>query len=160
MVKAIKDFKRLSRIANVLFKEGLGFAVQELDLKYHLKFPQKILMIKPPKTPENLPLRVRRALGELGGMYIKLGQFLSIRPDLVPESFCDEFKKLQDHASPLHFSTVKEIIEKETKKPLKETFKFISRTPVGSASIAQVHFAKLKNGKKIVIKVQRPRIKQ
>jgi len=94
---------------------------------------------------------------ELGGSYVKLGQLLSLRPDLIPQEYCDEFKKLQDHVAPFPFVQVQKIIDHELGS---DVFDKIQEKPLGSASIAQVHKAKLKNDKWVVVKVQRPFVRE
>ena len=153
-----QKIQRVSQIARVLLKHGLGWAVQELELKWHIPLITRLFVTM--KQPKDLPVRLRKAMEELGGAYIKLGQMLAIRPDLIPQEYCDEFSKLLDEVPPEDISTVTKTIEKEFKKPIKEVFASIDPKPIGSASVAQVHLARLKNGKRVVVKVQRPHIKE
>lgn len=104
--------------------------------------------------------RMRMAFEELGPTFVKLGQVLATRPDLVPEDFVEEFKKLHDQVSPLPFSEIKRVLEREMHAPLETLFAHIDPSPLGSASIAQVHRATLLNGTDVVIKVQRPGIER
>lgn len=106
------------------------------------------------------PERMRMAFEELGPTFVKLGQVLATRPDLVPQEFVDEFKKLHDQVSPLPFSEIRRVIEKQTERPLDQVFKEIRPEAIGSASIAQVHRATLIDGTDVVIKVQRPGIER
>ncbi len=152
-----KELKRIARVVRVLLKNGLGFLIDELNLKLHLPFTKRFLMDK--KRVDDLAVRLRESMEELGGAFVKLGQLLSIRPDLVPIEFCDEFKKLLDQANPEKFSVIKKQIEKNLGKDINKVFKHIDPKPVGSASVAQVHKAKLINGRDVVIKVLRPGIK-
>jgi ubiquinone biosynthesis protein len=151
------SLKRASKVINVLAKQGLGYFIQEFGLKWHLPFHKRI---KPYKKAESIPLRLRKSMEELGGAYVKLGQLLSLRPDLVPQEYCDEFSKLLDKMPAFSYAKAKEIIEKETGKPLNTLFKQFDKKPLGSASIAQVHKAVLKNWQKVVVKIQRPDVKQ
>ena len=96
---------------------------------------------------------------ELGATFIKLGQLLSLRPDLIPKEYCKEFALLQDNIKSIPFSEVKAIVEKELKKPLSELFVYFNETPIASASIGQVHKAKLKNNEIVAVKVQRPNVR-
>jgi ubiquinone biosynthesis protein len=105
-----------------------------------------------------IPRRLRMAFEELGPAFVKLGQMLSTRPDLVPEEFVNEFKKLQDEAPVFKLETVKEIIEDELKFPCDVLFSSFDEKPIAAASIAQVHRAKLADGTDLVVKVQRPAI--
>lgn len=105
-------------------------------------------------TPEKL----RHILEDLGPTYVKLGQIMSMRSDMLPEKYCRELSKLRTDVQPLPFQTILNIVEEELKRPISQVFLKIQETPVGSASIAQVHPAILMDGRKVVIKVQRPAI--
>ena len=152
------SWKRAGHVVNVLFKHGLGYFVHQLGLKWHLPFIKKLAPTG--KPPKDLPVQLRKSMEELGGAYLKLGQFLALRPDLLPSEYCDEFKKLLDKVPPMPFSKVQHAIETSLKAPAKAFFKEIEPKPLGSASIAQVHLARLKNNKKVVVKVQRPEAKE
>ncbi len=106
------------------------------------------------------PSRLRKIFEELGGAFLKIGQLLSLRPDLVPQEYCEEFSKLQDAVPPFPYEEARKILEKEFKKPLKSIFSSFDSKPVAAASIGQVHAAKLKNGKKVAVKIQRPAIRE
>jgi ubiquinone biosynthesis protein len=152
------SFKRAGHVVNVLFKHGLGYFVHEFGLKWHLPFFQRVS--PKGKPPSDLPVRLRKAMEELGGAYLKLGQFLSLRPDLLPKEYCEEFKKLLDKVPPMQFSKVQTVIEQNLRGNPKIFFSHIEAQPIGSASIAQVHRAKLKNGRNVVVKVQRPEARE
>lgn len=102
--------------------------------------------------------RLRMAFEELGPTFVKLGQVLASRPDLIPEEFAKEFEKLHATVSPLSFDIIKEVLEEQYEQNLDEIFSFIDPVPLGSASIAQVHKARLVTSEEVVIKVQRPGI--
>lgn len=104
------------------------------------------------------PEKFRLIIEDLGPTFIKFGQIMSMRSDILPEEYCKELTKLRKSVSPLPFSVIKETIEKQYGVPLSETFSSFEREPLGSASIAQVHIAKLKDGTKVIVKVQRPDI--
>lgn len=104
------------------------------------------------------PKKLREILEDLGPTYVKLGQIMSMRSDMLPEKYCRELTKLRTDVRPLPFSTITEIIEKELGQQFSEVFQSIDDKPLGSASIAQVHPAILKDGRKVVVKVQRPAI--
>jgi ubiquinone biosynthesis protein len=104
--------------------------------------------------------RVRMSFEELGPTFVKLGQLLASRPDLIPEEYVAEFEKLHDKVQSLPFETIEEVLYEEFGDSLYEKFASIDPTPVGAASIAQVHKARLKNGDEVVVKVQRPGIIQ
>lgn len=107
-------------------------------------------------TPEN----VRLALEELGPTFVKMGQILSSREDLIPKDFCQEFQKLKHSVKPMPYEKVEEILRQEYDCNPKDIFQEINHQPVGSASIAQVHKAVLKTGENVAIKVRRENIEQ
>ena len=101
------------------------------------------------------PQKLRMILEDLGPTYIKIGQIMSLHSDILPKRYCDELMCLRSEVTPMEFSEVKEVIERAYGCPWNEIFAFISDTPLGSASIAQVHRAELLSGEQVVIKVQR-----
>lgn len=103
------------------------------------------------------PVALRKLFERLGATYVKLGQFVASSPSLFPEEYVREFQKCLDSTEPLAWSVVESIIEKELGS-VSDNFSFVDRTPLASASIAQVHAAKLKTGEEVVIKVQKPQI--
>jgi ubiquinone biosynthesis protein len=104
------------------------------------------------------PERLRMCFEELGPTFVKLGQLLATRPDLIPQEFVDELKKLHDQASTIGFDQIEKVIEHQFSIPLKQVFRDIDPSPLAAASIAQVHRAKLLDGTDVVVKVQRPGI--
>jgi ubiquinone biosynthesis protein len=104
-------------------------------------------------------LAFRKRLVELGPAYIKLGQVLSTRPDLLPEPYIEELEKLQDDVDPIPTPEVVETIEKELQARLSKLFASFEAEPLGTASLGQVHAAELRDGRPVVIKVQRPNIR-
>lgn len=106
------------------------------------------------------PVKLRHILEDMGPTYVKLGQIMSMRSDIFPKAYCEELIKLRAEAKPLPFSEVKQVIEQEYGVPVQALFLSIDPTPLGSASIAQVHSATLKDKKRVVVKVQRPGIRK
>ncbi|MBQ9614714.1 MAG: AarF/ABC1/UbiB kinase family protein, partial [Selenomonadaceae bacterium] len=104
------------------------------------------------------PVKLRQILEDLGPTFVKLGQVMSMRPDFLPQEYCEELMKLQTEAKPLPFEIILQVIEQEYNRRWDKVFSFIDREALGSASIAQVHRAELVSGDKVVVKVQRPGI--
>ena len=104
------------------------------------------------------PVEMRTTLEDLGPTYVKIGQIMSSRPDLLPESYCKELEKLRQTVKPLAPEIVRAIIEDETGKKIEDIYSEFRDEPLGSASIGQVHYCVLKDGTKVVTKVQRPMI--
>ncbi|MBN1156673.1 AarF/ABC1/UbiB kinase family protein, partial [Candidatus Woesearchaeota archaeon] len=94
--KGARDIARLNQIVDVLFKHEMGFFLEKMNLKRHLPVHKRIHP-KGFKRTETQPAVIRKALDELGGGFIKVGQLLSLRPDLIPNEYCEEFRKLQDN---------------------------------------------------------------
>ncbi len=154
--RAIKGFNRLKQIVNLLFKEELGYIIDKLNLKSHLDVKHKIKPSEFKKPVTSLPSRLRRVMEEAGGGLIKLGQLLSLRSDLLPQKYCDEFSKLQDEVKPFPYTQVKQIIELDLGKSINKIFAEFDKTPIAAASVGQVHKAKLHSGEVVAVKIQRP----
>ena len=105
-------------------------------------------------TPEEL----RTTLEDLGPTYVKIGQIMSSRTDMLPKSYCRELEKLRSDVKPLEAAAAREVIEKETGKRIEELYRVFRDEPLGSASIAQAHYGELLDGTRVVTKVQRPEI--
>jgi ubiquinone biosynthesis protein len=110
------------------------------------------------KPQQNRGIRLRLALEKLGPIFVKFGQMLSTRRDLLPQDVADELAKLQDQVPPFAFEAVQASIEAAFGAPLHTVFPVFKQIPVASASVAQVHFAELADGKKVAVKVLRPNI--
>ncbi len=155
----IQRFIRLSTISWVLLRHGLD----ELILATHLFRPFRFLRLVMPwtwltrKTPRGT--RIRLALEDLGPIFVKFGQILSTRRDLLPDDIAIELAKLQDQVTPFDNQTAYKIIEKSLGHPLDKIFSEFSETPFASASVAQVHAATLHSGEEVIVKVLRPNIK-
>ncbi len=114
------------------------------------------------REEESLPMRARArdTLVDLGPTFVKIGQILSTRPDLIPDDWCEEFSSLQDRVDPLPLETIEKQVEKSLGKPGGELFESVDPEPLASASIAQVHAATLHGGQRVVIKVRRPGVRR
>lgn len=158
-----KNLKRAKEILFVLSKYSLGYFFNLPAVERYFKLGKKFFVIKIKKEaigPLSLPQRIRMACEDLGPTFVKLGQILSTRPDLVPRDFVEEFSKLQDKVRPFSFSEVREIFKNEFGRPISELFIEFDEHPVASASLSQVHKAKLPGGEAVAVKIQRPNIKE
>src|SRR4051812_26136659 len=108
--------------------------------------------------PPVMPGLVRRSLEDLGPTFMKLGQVMSTRPDLVPPSFEQELTRLQDGAPPVPTEHIRESIERALGRPVEDAYAFFDPTPLAAASIGQVHAARLHDGTDVVVKVRRPNV--
>jgi ubiquinone biosynthesis protein len=152
-----RQFFRLLRFNFVLMRHGLD----DIVFATHLFRPFRFLIYLNPvnwflRKRASRAERVRRSLEDLGPIFIKFGQMLSTRRDLLPDDIADELERLQDAVPPFAGARAQQIIEKAFGCPIDQTFDEFEPEPLASASIAQVHAAKLKNGKEVVIKVLRP----
>lgn len=155
--RTYRHFNRYRQILTVLIKHGFGDVVDRLRLRHHAAAVGSRAVAAEPHTP---PQRLRRALEELGPTFIKLGQMLSTRPDILPPEYADELARLQSEARPFPHRQVREIISRELGGSLDELFSRFDDQPLAAASMAQVHRAALPGGEEVVVKVQRPDIRR
>jgi ubiquinone biosynthesis protein len=148
---------RFLYVIYIILKFGLD---QFLNTKTTAFIHIALLPIRFNQSEENRATRLRIALEDLGPIFVKFGQMLSTRRDLLPDDIANELAKLQDQVPPFSFSIAKNILEKAYRKPLKQQFIDFQETPVASASVAQVHFAKLYTGQEVAVKILRPNIKK
>src|SRR3989338_5457975 len=158
LLKEVRDIERFTEILGVLFEEGFEFAIEEVKLSHLIPFSKKVAVGLKPKKDRKHEEKLRRTLERLGPTFIKLGQMLSVRPDLLPRPYIKELEKLQDEVKPFPFEQAKSTIEKELGKPLYDIFRTFDKKPIASASISQVHKAILKTGEKVAVKIQRQNI--
>lgn len=150
---------RLFYISWVLMKHGLDDLIFATHLFRPIHFIRYFMPWRLLRTAEiGRAVRIRRTLEELGPIFVKFGQILSTRRDLLPDDIADELAKLQDRVPPFPGETARQIIEKAYRHPLEEVFADFNETPLASASIAQVHAARLLDGTEVVVKVVRPKI--
>lgn len=135
VIDSLKGALRLTQTARVLGTNGAKWVLGD--------------------RPAN-PVMLRRVFEELGATYIKLGQFVASSPTFFPKDYVDEFQHCLDQTSPFPFAVVEKIVQEELGRDPKEVYSFIDPTPLASASIAQVHSARLISGEDVVIKVQKP----
>ena len=157
----IRSLKRYRQVLGILMKYGFGHIVEQLNIDYYLRLGKRIVSLgTASKDIERLNqgARVRLALEELGPTFIKLGQLLSTRPDLLPAEIIQELQKLQDHIPGVSYQEIAAAIHEELGYPIEELFATFDQQPLATASIAQVHRATLPSGEEIVCKVRRPGI--
>jgi len=160
--RTYRHLNRYRQILAILFKYGFGDLLDRLSIDQYLGSGLQAISRKRVDRVEKLtrPQRLRMAFEELGPTYIKLGQILSTRPDLVPSDFVDELAKLQDEVPPFPYEDVKAVIESEFGIPAEELFDELEDQPLASASIGQVHKACLKDGEAVAVKFQCPGIQK
>jgi len=160
--RTYRHVQRYRQILTVLFKYGFGDLVDVLKIEQYIEIGLQMVSRKRREKIEKLSRaeRVRMALEDLGPTFIKMGQILSTRPDLLPVEFIQELGKLQDSVPPFAFDHVQRIIKTEIGNPLEKLFKDFQQTPEASASLGQVHRARLTDGEEVVVKVQRPGIRK
>lgn len=153
-----EQMKRLNEIYQVLKKNDFGYLIEKNTFFKKFPFLRNRKRKKDELYPdESIPIRMRKVFEELGPAYIKLGQMLSTRPDLVGVEIAEELESLRDNTPTTPFSEMKKVIETELQRPIYEVFSEIEETPIGSASIGQVYRAKLKgSNEEVAVKVQKP----
>src|SRR3989338_1561436 len=158
LLKEVNDLERFSEILGVLFEEGFEYIIHEIRLIGKVPVSKRVkssLKKSEQRSPEE---KLRRTLERLGPTFIKFGQMLSVRPDLLPKSYIRELEKLQDGVEPFAWEKVKEIVEKELRQKIPSVFSSFDKEPIASASISQVPRAVLRSGEKVAVKVQRTAI--
>jgi ubiquinone biosynthesis protein len=143
------NVRRFSQISRVLVRHGFGFVFDVRRDRREKKGLQEFLA-------PNFGVRLRLTLDDLGPTFVKFGQVLSTRSDILPEGVLSELQKLQDTAKPMPAGVAQKIIEQELGAPVDEVFASFDPVPLGSASIGQVHKAVLRGGETVAVKVQRP----
>lgn len=160
MIRSYAHLKRYRTIANVLAKHGFGFIVDQFGFSGLLSLPMRLFRKKTYHDRLQTPERLRLVFEELGATYIKLGQLLSTRPDLVSIPIAKELGKLQDFVKPVDYTAIEETIRSELGPLSNEIISKLSKSPIASASIGQVHSAVLPNGAGVIVKIRRPGIEQ
>jgi ubiquinone biosynthesis protein len=160
--RTYRHIQRYTEILGILFKFGFGDLVTSLKVEQYLDIGRQMIFREKKETIEALTraVRLRMVLEELGPTFIKLGQMLSTRADVLPAEFIKELIKLQDEVPPFSFDDAKTIIEAELNAPLATYYSSVNPVPLAAASIGQVHRAVTVEGEEVVIKVQRPGIKK
>jgi ubiquinone biosynthesis protein len=160
--RQLKHIRRYNKILSVLLRYGFDDYVAYLEENHRFPLIRKIISKQRFKRAVNLNKweKMRMVCEDLGPTYVKFGQIISNRPDLLPEALIMELQKLQDSVPPFPYKDVEEILLKEFGKPIRDLYKEFDPKPIASASMAQVHKAILHDGTIVAVKVQRPNIKQ
>ena len=153
---AVRDVARLREVAGVVVRHGFGEFV--LRMPFASALLGRELVSRKETFQGTAPERFAHLLGELGPTYIKLGQVLSMRSDLLPREYIEALSKLQDKAPEITFEEVKRVIEQGLGRPVDEVFAELEPEPLATASIGQTHRGKTKEGVVVAVKVQRPGI--
>jgi ubiquinone biosynthesis protein len=144
----------------VITKYGFGDLAAALEIERYLEIGLRIITLRKHEKIDKMPreVRFRKMLEELGPTFMKLGQILSTRPDLMPAEFITELSKLQDNVQSFPYEKAAEIVTEEFGKPISEIFLSFDEEPIAAASIGQVHRAVLADGSNVAVKIQRPDI--
>ncbi|MBI5571378.1 MAG: AarF/ABC1/UbiB kinase family protein [Desulfomonile tiedjei] len=158
--KILRNLHRGQEILTVLFRHGFGDLLERTGLTSYLKSlaAKEELEDDVSKRLKTTPRRFRETLEEVGGAFVKLGQLLSTRPDLLPPDWIEELARLQDEVPPIDFELIRKTIEEEL-GPIEQRFLQIDPVPLATASVAQVHAGLALNGNRVVVKVRKPGIK-
>ncbi len=152
LMTRIRNLERIREVSDVAVRHGFGYFFERHRLFPSLRHWRRA---SPPQAAQR-GRHIREMLDELGPTFVKFGQVLSTRPDILPADIVQELVKLQDHVTPLEFSVVGEVIRQELGLTIEQAFQAFEPEPLAAASIGQVHGAVLPGGERVVVKVQRP----
>jgi ubiquinone biosynthesis protein len=160
--RRIQHVQRYAQVLEVLARHGFADLSHKLGLDTLIDRARVVVGDFPKGKKDQIPLaaRLRMVLEELGPTYVKLGQVMSTRPDLVPQNWIEEFKKLQNKVPGVDYGVIEKLLEEEFPGRLKRLFRSIQKKPLAAGSMAQIHRARLLDGTRIVLKILRPGIKE
>jgi hypothetical protein len=157
-VRRVQNLPRYREIITVFVRHGFGSMLEQMGVDRALVASVRIFRRDTDRERLSPAQHFRLALEELGPTFVKLGQILSTRPDLLPPDYIHELSKLQDTVPPASWENVYALIQEELEQPPEEVFAYLDPEPLAAASLAQVHSATLPDGSEVVVKVQRPHI--
>lgn len=153
--------RRYRQIVEILADYGFGAFLAQMGLSDRLNIPRRWRRRRDmPGDAMTNPRRLRRALEDMGPTFIKFGQILSTRSDIMPPEYLEELSYLQDEVPPVSWDEARQVVESELGAPVEELFAQVDPVPIASASLAQVHVARLVGGEEVVIKIQRPNLEK
>ncbi len=155
--EAVSDINRVGKILQIVMKNGFGDLLDRAKIYERLSIRRPNVESDQTRSPAQ---RLSKMLTELGPTFVKMGQLLSSRPDIIPESYVQALRTLQDQVPPFAYAQVAEIIRTDLGSDPQHVFKHFEKEPFASASIAQVHLATDQNERKLVVKIKRPDIEQ
>jgi len=161
--RRFREIGRLGHVLSILTKHGFGWLVVSLHLDRFVPFRKRLLKRREKITGETAPTvaaRIADVLQELGPTYVKLGQVLCSRQDLLPPPFIQEFRRLQDKVRPFPSGEARRVIEEELSRPIGELFETFGPEPFAAGSIAQAYKARTADGLAVVVKVRRPGVRE
>ena len=159
---AFEHIRRYRHIMAVLMKYGFEEVADALRKRFTIRFGEQVAPIKVKSAAKGRSRaeRTRLALQDMGPTFIKMGQLLSTRPDLIPDEYITELEKLQDQVAPVSLSEIQGELERELENKVEDVFSNFESRPLAAGSIAQVHRARTKDGQEVVLKIRRPNIKK
>ncbi len=166
LARRVRSLQRYRQVVSVFARHGFGGALEYLSVHRRLALPKGELRpidgaVPQSEEPLESPAQhLRLALEELGPTFVKLGQILSTRNDLLPDPFIEELRKLQDAVPPVEWETIHSLLTQELGRSPEEVFAHIDPVPIGSASLSQVYAGTLHDGTPVAIKIQRPNVRE
>ncbi|MDD5304241.1 MAG: AarF/UbiB family protein [Elusimicrobia bacterium] len=158
--RTYRHLNRYREVGAILAKHGFGDLLHMMRLDSRLESSLRGIMSHPPVEEASRPERVRLAVQDLGPTFVKAGQYLSTRADLLSSEYLRELAKLQDRVPPFPAEEARRIVEEDLGRPISRLFSRFDNRPLAAASIAQIHAARLTDGREVVVKVERPDIRR
>lgn len=156
-IKFFRNLGRTREIVTILLNHGFGDVVERLRLMRYMRWWRRVVLRKPEPAPRlTVAQRIRQAVEELGPTFVKFGQVVSTRPDLVPAAIIDELEKLQEHVPAFSGAEAARILEAELGEPVSKLFASFDLAPVAAGSLGQVHRAVHHDGRVLAVKIRRP----